>query len=51
MEEVRVQGLHRIEVRDRKGEISQAVLEIRYRRIRVLSPINKKSSIWSFSLP
>src|SRR5260370_5705284 len=42
MAEVRVQGLHRIEVRDRKGDISQAVLEIRYRRIRVLPPINKK---------
>jgi hypothetical protein len=42
MEEVRVKGLHRIEVRDRKGEVSQAVLEIRYRRIRVLPPINKK---------
>lgn len=42
MKEVRVQGLHRVEVRDRKGEISQAVLEIRYRRIRVLPPVNKK---------
>jgi len=41
MEEVRVQGLHRIQVRDRKGNPSEAVLEIRYRRIRVLPPINK----------
>ena len=41
MEEVRVQGLHRIQVRDRKGNPSEAVLEIRYRRIRVLPPVNK----------
>src|SRR3984957_8760461 len=42
MQEVRVQGLHRIEVRNRKGEVSEAVLEIRYRRIRVLPPTYKQ---------
>lgn len=42
MAEVRVQGLHRIQVRNKKGEISEAVLEIRYRRIRVLPPIGKQ---------
>lgn len=42
MEEVRVQGLHRIQVRDKKGEVSEAVLEIRYRRILVLPPIGKQ---------
>jgi hypothetical protein len=42
MEEVRVQGLHRIQVRNKKGEISEAVLEIRYRRIHVLPPIGKQ---------
>jgi hypothetical protein len=42
MAEVRVQGLHRVEVRNKKGEVSEAVLEIRYRRIRVLPPINKQ---------
>lgn len=42
MSDVPVQGLHRIEVRDRKGECSQAVLEIRYRRIRILPPIGKE---------
>ena len=41
MAEVRVQGLHRIQIRDRKGNPSEAVLEIRYRRIRVLPPIGK----------
>jgi hypothetical protein len=42
MREVQVQGLHRVEVRNRKGEVSEAVLELRYRRIRVLPPINKQ---------
>jgi Transposase DNA-binding len=42
MTETRVRGLHRIEVRDRKGNISEAVLEIRYRRILVLPPIGKQ---------
>jgi hypothetical protein len=39
MREVRIQGLHRIEVRNRKGERSEAVVEIRYRRIKVLAPV------------
>jgi hypothetical protein len=42
MKEARVQGLHRIQVRNKKGEISEATLEIRYRRIRVLPPIGKQ---------
>jgi hypothetical protein len=42
MKEVRVQGLHRIQVRNKKGEISEATLEIRYRRTRVLPPIGKQ---------
>ena len=41
MEEVRIQGLHRLQVRDEKGDRSEAVLEIKYRRIRVLPPIGK----------
>lgn len=43
MAEVRVKGLHPVEVRDGKGNASKAVLEIRYRRIRVLPPIGKQS--------
>jgi Transposase DDE domain len=42
MREVRVKGLHRIEVRDAKGDHSQAILELRYRRIQVLPPIGKQ---------
>jgi hypothetical protein len=30
MDEVKIKGLHRIDVRNRKGEKSEAVLEIRY---------------------
>jgi hypothetical protein len=42
MREERAEGLHRIDVRDKKGHVSKAILEIKYRRIRVLPPVNKK---------
>ncbi len=42
MREVSVQGLHRVEVRDKKVRMSEAVLELRYRRIRVLAPVAKQ---------
>ena len=42
MREVRVQGLHRVKVRDKKGGVSEAVVELRYRRIRVLAPVAKQ---------
>jgi hypothetical protein len=42
MDEVAVKGLHRIEVRDENGDPAEAVLEIRYRRVRVLPPIGKQ---------
>ena len=42
MDEVAVKGLHRIEVRDNNGDPDEAVLEIRYRKIRVLPPIGKQ---------
>jgi hypothetical protein len=42
MNEVAVKGLHRIEVRDNNGDPDEAILEIRYRRIRVLPPIGKQ---------
>jgi hypothetical protein len=43
MKEVRVQGLHRVQVRDKKGNLSEAVLEIRYRRL-VVPPIGKQKN-------
>lgn len=42
MDEVAVKGLHRIDVRDKNGDPDEAVLEIRYRKIRVLPPIGKQ---------
>jgi len=42
MKQVAVKGLHRIEVRNRKGELSEATLELKWKRIRVLPPISKK---------
>src|SRR5580700_2301995 len=42
MSEERVKGLHRIDVRNHKGEMSEATLEIRYRRLLVLPPIGKQ---------
>ena len=42
MDEAPSKGLHRIEVRDQQGHCSEATLEIRWRRIRVLPPIGKQ---------
>ena len=42
MAEVSCKGLHRIEVRERNGELSEAVLELKYRKIRVLPPLYKQ---------
>lgn len=42
MAEAAVKGQHRIEVRDSKGDPDHAVLEIRYRRLRVLPPVGKQ---------
>jgi len=50
MDEVAVKGLHRIEVRDSNGDPGQAVLEIRYRKIRVLPPIGKQKRYHALTL-
>jgi len=42
MDEVAVKALHPIEVRDSNGDPDQTILEIRYRKIRVLPPIGKQ---------
>lgn len=42
MQEVDCKGLHHIEVRDKKGNTREAVLELKYRRIRILPPIGKQ---------
>jgi hypothetical protein len=43
MNEVDLKALHLITVRDNKGRPTDAVLELRYRRIRVLPPIGKQN--------
>jgi hypothetical protein len=50
MEEQRVQGVHRIEVRDNKGKPSTAVLEIKYQKIRVCPPIGKEKRYGNLEL-
>jgi hypothetical protein len=42
MAEVDCKGLHRIEVRDRQGNVSEAVLELKFRRILVQPPLYKQ---------
>ena len=42
MRQARLKGVYRIEVCDNKGHIETALLELRYRRIRVLPPIGKQ---------
>ena len=41
MGEVVVKGRHRVEVQTNNGDLDQALLEIRYRRTRVLPPVGK----------
>ena len=43
MAEVQCKGIHRVEVQDRHGQVSEAILELRFRRIQVLPPIGKQS--------
>ena len=43
MQKTPVMGVHRIEVRDDKGVLSEAVLELKYRRLQVLPPLGKRS--------
>ena len=50
MDEGRVKGLHRVEVRDRNGDVDEAVLEMRYRRIKILPPIGKQKRYPSLTL-
>ena len=42
MAKVMVKGVHRIAVKDNNGDPEEAILEIRYRRVRVLPPIGKQ---------
>lgn len=50
MAEVKLKGLHRVRTSDQKGNVVDAVLDIRYRRIKVLRPIGKQSRYRALSL-
>lgn len=50
MDEVLLKGLHRVQTSDQKGNVVDVVLEIRYRRIKVLPPIGKKGRYPALSL-
>lgn len=43
MKEVKVRGLHRVEVADRHGNVSTAVLELRFKHILLHPPIGKQA--------
>jgi hypothetical protein len=49
MDEVAVKGLHRMEVRDSNGDPDEAVLEIRYRKVRVLPLSGAELRLLSFA--
>ena len=42
MQEARLKGVHRVEVHNGKGRLETALLELRYRPIRVLPPVGKQ---------
>ncbi|WP_244485715.1 IS4 family transposase [Bradyrhizobium tropiciagri] len=42
MEETNVRGLHHIELRNDRGEMTKAALEIKFKRIKILPPIGKQ---------
>lgn len=50
MEETSVGGLHHIDVRNDKGEMVKAALEIRFKRVVVLPPIGKQKHYPALSL-
>jgi hypothetical protein len=45
MTEVKLKGLHRIDVTNEQGQTRQATLEIRYRQLRVLPPLAKQKHL------
>lgn len=50
MEETNVKGLHHIEFRNDRGEMTKAALEIKFKRIKVLPPIGKQKRYPGLSL-
>ncbi|WFU20638.1 hypothetical protein QA643_28420 [Bradyrhizobium sp. CB3481] len=50
MDEVTVKGLHRINLKDDKGDPDEALLEIRFRKLRILPPIGKQKKYPALTL-
>ena len=50
MAAVAVKGLHRLEVRDKKGQVSTVVLELKYHRLRILPPVGKRRRYQALTL-
>jgi hypothetical protein len=50
MDEVRVQGVHEVEVRDSKGCVGTAVVKLKYRHVRVLPPFGKQTRYRALTL-
>jgi hypothetical protein len=50
MKRTKVKAIHRVEVRDNKGNISEAGLEVKYERLRVSPPIGKQKKYPSLTL-
>lgn len=50
MKEVRLKGVHRIEVRDNNGHPSQAIVSIRYRRVHILPAWGKQKTYPALTL-
>lgn len=43
MKENPIRGVHRVQVRDKNGAFSQAIVEMKYRRIKIFPPIGKQN--------
>lgn len=50
MAETACKGLHRVKVQDSRGEVSTAVLELKFRKIHLLPPINKQKDYRALEL-
>jgi transposase len=50
MQQVKVKGLHRVELRDAKGRPMIVTLELRYQRMTVLPPVGKQGSCAALQL-
>jgi hypothetical protein len=50
MKAAKVKATHRIETRDAKGAVSEAILDLKYQRLRVHPPIGKQKNYPSLTL-